>query len=138
MNEIDDAIGKVEALYRTLTGRDAPQLDVPYAPIPAERDPARHVQEQMERLNLMLGGAVSEPALATTTFTPALSMWEGQNELLIAIDLPGVTRDQVEVGLQGNVVVVTGRRVPPETVVDSTRLRPRANEQPFGTFRRII
>jgi HSP20 family protein len=139
MNEIEDAIGKVEILYRTLTGRDAPQVDVPYAPIPAEQDPAQHVQEQMDRLMSLLGGAPREPSLGRTIWTPTMSVWESQRELLVSIDLPGVKRDQLEVGLQGSVVVVTGRRLPPETEQDDAPPpRPRSAEQPYGTFRRVI
>jgi HSP20 family protein len=138
MNEIDDAIGKVETLYRTLTGREAPQVDVPYAPIPAEHDPAQHVQEHMDLLVRLLGGPAREPALATAIWTPTMSVWEGPNELLLCIDLPGVTRDQLEVGLQESLVVVTGRRIPPDATTDASRLRPRSTEQAFGTFRRVI
>jgi HSP20 family protein len=139
MNEIDDAIGKVEILFRTLTGREAPPLEVPYAPIPAERDPALHVQEQMDRLMWMLGVNGREPSVAATVWTPAMSVWEAPNETLFCIDLPGVARDQLEVGLQGSLVVVAGRRLPPpETSPEAARLRPRATEQGFGIFRRVI
>lgn len=138
MNEIDDAIGKVEILYRTLTGRDAPSVDVPYAPIPAEHDPALHVQEQMDRLMRLIGAAPSETPVPTAMWTPTMSVWEGQTELLVCVDLPGVARDELEVGLQGSLVVVSGRRPPPEGSPSAPQLRPRATEQPFGSFRRVI
>ena len=48
MVEIEEAIGQVENLYRTVTGRELPQQDT--VPIPPERDPADYVNEQVERL----------------------------------------------------------------------------------------
>src|SRR5215813_1371102 len=47
---IDDAIGQLETVYRAVTGKEAPAADQTYAPIPAEKDPTRHVEEQMTRL----------------------------------------------------------------------------------------
>lgn len=139
MNEIDDAIGKVEILFRTLTGREVPPVDVPYAPIPAERDPAHHVQEQMDRLMRMLGVNAREPSLSPTVWTPPMSVWEGPQETLFCVDLPGVSRDQLEVALQGSVVIIAGRRVPPpESAPEASRLQPRATEQGFGIFRRVV
>jgi HSP20 family protein len=139
MNEIDDAIGRVEILYRSLTGRDAPPADVPYAPIPAEHDPAIHVQDQMERLMRLIGASSQEPPTAAASmWTPTMSVWEGEHEFLVGIDLPGVTRDQLEVGLHGSLVIVTGKRLPPDGAPDAPRLRARGTEQPFGAFRRVI
>jgi len=50
------------------------------------------------------------------------------------LDLPGVSRDQVEVSVQDNVLTVSGRRPPPV----GNGHRPRVSEQPFGLFRRLI
>jgi HSP20 family protein len=138
MNEIDDAIGKVEILYRTLTGRDAPPADVPYAPIPAEQDPAIYVQEQMDRLMRLVGAAPEAPSPATAMWTPAMSVWEGPTESLVCVDLPGVSRDQLEVGLQGSLLIVSGRRATPDVLPETSRFRARSTEQAFGVFRRVI
>src|SRR5438046_9523567 len=54
---IDDLIGQVESFYRSITGQDAPPTrgDAPYAHIPPERDPERHLAEQVDRLLADLG-----------------------------------------------------------------------------------
>lgn len=135
MNDFDDAIGKVEALYRTLTGHEPPAADVPYAPIPAERDPAHHVQEQMDRLTRLLGATSPREAFAATAWTPAVSLWESRDELLVCIDLPGVPREQVEVGLHGGAIVVTGRRTPPN---GGEEMRLVSSEHGVGSFRRVV
>jgi len=50
MTGIDEAIHRLEGLYRTVTGKDAPVSDTPYAAIPPEKDAVRHVEEQLDRL----------------------------------------------------------------------------------------
>jgi HSP20 family protein len=132
MTDFDDAIGKVETLYRTLTGHEPPNSEATYAPIPAERDPALHVQEQMERLTRLLGGTGRQAF--TAQWAPPVSLWESRDELLICVDLPAVPRDQLEVGLQGNNLVVSGRRTPP----GGEELRLVRAEHGIGPFRRVI
>ena len=130
MIQIEDAIGRVEKLYRTLTGHDAPAPgEVAYAPIPAEKDPSKYVEEQLD----MLLGLLGQPVPAMTA-APPISVWEGDNEVLVCVELPGVSRDQLEVSLVGNFVTVTGVRPPPAP--ESFVLR--ANERPVGAFRRAI
>jgi HSP20 family protein len=142
MTEIDDTIGKVENLYRSLTGQEAPELKAPFAPIPAERDPVEHVQEQMERLNQLLGAASGQPNTQPQSWQPVLSLWETSEELLLSIDLPGVTRQNIEVNIQAtpqaNVLIVTGRRVAPTTTNNGGKLAPLRVEHPIGVLRRVI
>lgn len=135
--EIEDAIGKVENLFRAITGRDLPEQTAAYAPIPAERDPVQHVQEQMDRLMQLLGTS-NRPEIVPTTFTPPMSVWESGEELLLSVDLPGVARQNLEVSVQGNVVIVVGRRLPPTSNVTSNVQRPRLLEHPMGMFRRAV
>jgi HSP20 family protein len=128
---IDETIGHVERLYRALTGASAPPSDSPYAPIPAEKDPVRHVEEQMGRLLDLLGQARPGPAMATA-WTPPLTVWEGEDELLVCLDLPGLKREQVEVAVQGETITVSGAR----PAIPDFRLR--ASECAHGPFRRTL
>src|SRR5262249_4649512 len=53
---VDELIGQVERFYQSLTGQTAPPpRDAPYAPIPPEKDPERHLAEQVDRLLASLG-----------------------------------------------------------------------------------
>jgi len=143
MTEIDDTIGKVENLYQSLTGREAPELKAPFAPIPAERDPVEHVQEQIERLNQILGAASGQPSVQPQAWTPLVSLWESPEEILLSIDLPGVSRQGLEVSIhgspQGNVIIVTGRRGPPGGANNNnSKLVLLRAEHPIGVLRRVI
>jgi len=130
--ELEDTIGRMQTLYRTVTGRDMPASDVPYAPIPAEKDPVQHVQEQMDRLLGLLNGPGSP---ANTLPWPApITIYESATELVVAVDVPGTTRDRVEVHVEGGMLVITGQRAP--TPADGQTIRHA--EVRFGKFRRVV
>ena len=130
--ELDEAIGKVSSLYRAVTGRDMPPSDAPYAPIPAEKDPVQHVQEQMDRLlGLLDGGTASATA---TTWAPPITIHESPAEFVVDIDVPGTTRDQVEVHLESGMLVVSGQRAPAPANGETMRHA----EVRLGAFRRAI
>ncbi|HWL84830.1 MAG TPA: Hsp20/alpha crystallin family protein [Polyangiaceae bacterium] len=137
---IDDTIVKVESLYRSLTGREVPELKNPHAPIPAESDPIEHVQEAMDRLAQLLadGGTSQRPNAnpAAQNWIPTLSLWESAEEVLVAIDLPGVKRQGLELTVQGNLLMVSGRRTPAEA--NGTKFSLVRAENATGTFRRAI
>lgn len=130
---LDETIGRVERLYRTMTGRDVPPGETVYAPIPVERDPAEYVEEQMTRL-LELLGSPDRAAAPAPVFTPAVTVLDAGPEILIRMDLPGVTREQVEVTAHGNVLTVSGTRPAPPPDSGTLRLA----ECPHGAFRRTL
>jgi HSP20 family protein len=138
MPAIERTIENVERLYKNLTGRDCPPPDVVFAPIPAERDPGEHVEEQLDRLLEALGQPMPGVPVMRTNSAPArvppATLWESDTEFLLSMELPGVARDQVEVAIQGNTLIVTGRRQPANE--DSMTLR--AMEVPAATFRRTF
>ena len=129
---IDETILQVERLYRSVTGRDAPLAESTYAPIPAEKDPTRHVEEQLERLLRLLGPA--EPRAVAPTWVPPMTVYESEAEVAICLDLPGVSRDRVEVKQQGNLLTVSGER--PSPVESGQRIR--INERPLCAFLRTL
>jgi HSP20 family protein len=130
--ELDDAIGQVSQLYRIVTGREMPMSDVPYAPIPAEKDPVQHVQEQVDRLVGLLSGpgAVS----STPPWVPPIAIYESAAEVVVAIDVPGTNRDRIDVHLEAGLLVISGMRAP--SPAESQSLRH--TEARFGTFRRVV
>ncbi|HET9253464.1 MAG TPA: Hsp20/alpha crystallin family protein [Candidatus Eisenbacteria bacterium] len=140
MNEtesIDNAIGQVERLYRSVTGRDAPpiQEQQPYAVIPPEKVPEEHIQEQVDRLVETLMDFSGQSALAV--WKPPISIWEGRGEVVITMDLPGVTRDGVHVSVTRGMLDISGVR-PARGSQDGNQVELRYNEHIFGRFRRLI
>ena len=131
MSEIESAIDRVENLFRAVTGKDAPVTETAYAPIPPEKDPSQHVQEQMERLFQLLGG---QPAAGTAAWAPPIAVWESPTEVLIFADVPGTARDRIELTVQANALIISGNR--PAPIANGHRLR--FGERAIGEFRRVI
>jgi HSP20 family protein len=130
--DIDNTIGQVTHLYRALTGRDVPVSNTPFAPIPADKDPMEHVEQQLDRLRDVLTSTVGRPS--TTPWAPAVSVYETSVELLVTIDVPGTTRDALEVKTERGLLVVTGQRNP--SPLGNSAIRH--TENCFGAFRRVI
>jgi HSP20 family protein len=141
MRELDQAIEQVERLYKSVTGSEPPAGEgKPYAAIPPEKDPERHVEEQLQRLLGMLpappaGEAAARPA--QPPWTPPVSVWESASEVVVLVDLPGVPRSAVGVSVSRGTVLITGERARP-AVNGAGELAPRWIERPFGPFLRAI
>jgi HSP20 family protein len=139
MNEtesIDQTIGQVERLYRSITGREVPPIrEQAYAVIPPEKVPEEHVQEQVDRLVEVLTEFSGHAPY--DGWRPPVSTWESRNEILVSMDLPGVPRDQVQVSVSGGMLQVHGSR-PPRTSQDGGQLELRYSEPRFGKFQRVL
>jgi HSP20 family molecular chaperone IbpA len=132
---IDTAIEQVERLYQSVTGKEVPAIDEkPYATIPPERIPEEHVQEQVDRLLQTLGQFTGRPT--ETEWKPQIALWEGKNEVRIAVDLPGVERDAVRVAVSRGMLELSGTR--PIRTQDDEALKLRYAEHLFGKFRRTM
>lgn len=130
---IDRAIGQMEQLYRIVTGQNAPPPQAVYAPIPAERDPGEHLDEQVDRLLRLLDDrGVTD--LQIPAWSPPVSVWDNAKEIVVRIDLPGVPRDQVEIRFEEGALQVRGHRRPTTEV----GLRFQQGEAPVGPFRRTL
>jgi HSP20 family protein len=130
---IDETIGRIEDLYQKMTGTAVPTGDAVYAPIPVERDPAEHVEEQLNRLMGMLDQWAT-PYAVSPAWIPRISVSESPSEIVIEADLPGVGRDHVTVTVQGNALVLSGSRPAPH----ETGMQHWQNERPLGPFRRVV
>jgi HSP20 family protein len=70
-----------------------------------------------------------------TVWSPHVNLTETENEYVVAVDLPGMTRDEINVEfLQGD-LWITGERRPESEEKGKTYHRI---ESLYGTFRRII
>jgi HSP20 family protein len=130
--ELDETIGQVSSLYRAVTGRDIPPSETPYAPIPAEKDPVKHVHEQMDRLLGLLDRGAR--AAIAAPWVPPIAVYESAGEVVVAIDIPGTTRDRIDVHVENGMLVVSGRRTPSPANGDALRHA----EVAFGAFRRVV
>jgi HSP20 family protein len=141
LNAIESAIQQVERLYQSVVGQPPPPLgDEPFATIPPEREPFRFVEEQIERLNQMLG-ATMQRITTRAPWTPPTSLWETADGYVLQVDLPGVPRAAVQVSVVGSALDIVGER--PAPAIDGqgggrTAARTRWSERVGGSFRRSV
>jgi HSP20 family protein len=129
--EVDAVIRRMEVLYQAVTGQPPPPPEANYAPIPVERDPVRFVEEQLERLISSLDAA--RAGGLAPQWTPPLTVWEGNEEVSLCLELPGVRREDVKVWNDESGLVVAGKLAPAR---EGQRLR--STERPLGNFVRHI
>lgn len=84
--------------------------------------------ERLQRQFFQLGSTQGAPS-----WEPPVDLYETGNELWILVALPGVTTEQLEVAIEGAVIVVRGERPLPMGAATIHRL-----EIPYGRFQRRI
>ena len=82
---------------------------------PARWDPFGEfstLQERMNRLceDLMPTTRMGEEELNTGTFYPAVDIYEGEKEITLKAELPGIDKKDVHVDINGGVITLKGER----------------------------
>jgi HSP20 family protein len=101
-------------------------------------DPFRDLltlQERMNRLfeHSLVRGHLANPALASGGWTPLADVYETADGFVVQIEVPGIAEEDIEVNVDGDILVVRGQRKP------TTRTRPDSfhrMERSYGTFSR--
>ena len=93
------------------------------------------LQDRMNRLfedaTQRRGQTGGDDEFERADWTPAADIYETETGFLIALDLPGIKRDSLEIDMDDNRLVIKGVRV-----VDETRTR--RTERPRGKFLRTF
>ena len=91
------------------------------------------LQNEMSRLmNSVVGG---NGETTTRSWVPALDVWETENELVYAFDLPGIPEDKIAVEFENGALTVSAERERTQETSDERLYR---FERRFGTFSRTI
>ena len=91
------------------------------------------LQSEMSRLmNSFVGGGNGE---STRSWVPALDVWETENEIVYALDLPGIPEDDISIEFEDGSLTVTAERERKQEVSDDKLYR---FERRFGTYSRTF
>jgi HSP20 family protein len=95
------------------------------------------LQNEMGRWMNQLAGAAATTAGngQSSTWLPAVDVWETDTELVLSFDLPGIPEDKIAVELDDNILTVTGER---ERTQEHTNDRFYRFERRFGQFSRSV
>src|SRR5215470_17323971 len=102
-------------------------------------DPFRDLSLLQDRMNRLFddagrGWRADEPA-ATTTWSPAVDIYETENEIMVQAELPGVDRKDIVLNLDNNVLTLKGdRRFEKETKQENYH----RIERSYGSFSRAF
>ena len=101
-------------------------------------DPFRDVAELQNRINRMFDesfGRSREPEdeMNLHAWRPAVDIYEAENGIVLAVELPGVSKDQVSVEVKDDVLTLKGERLADPAIGEESYYR---RERLFGPFKR--
>lgn len=136
MQPIEQALKEVRALHEQLTQAPAPEIG-PHAflPFPAGQDPVAFAIDEVTRLKQLVEQAQSNRRddRNPVQWTPRASVFAGESSVSIAVELPGVDKEDVSITVCSGELTIRGQRRP--TTME-TGLQPVMIEQPWGAFER--
>ncbi|MBD0371515.1 MAG: Hsp20/alpha crystallin family protein, partial [Pyrinomonadaceae bacterium] len=103
-------------------------------------DPLRDLVALQDRMNRLFDEAAQRRAredgeegaeIERADWTPTADVYNREEEYLIVVDLPGVSREALDISLNNDRLCIRGERVP-----DAEQPQQARAERPFGTFLR--
>ena len=101
-------------------------------------DPFRDAAELQNRINRMFDesfGRSREPddEVNLHAWRPTVDIYEAANGIVLAVELPGVSKEHVAVEVKDDVLILEGQRLADPAVSDDSYIR---RERRFGPFKR--
>ena len=97
-----------------------------------------HIQERMNRMfedSLVRSRSDESPGSEAVSWTPAVDIYETPDKVVLLADLPGVARDGLDVRVEGNTLIMSGRRQLEAEVAEENFHRM---ERGYGSFQRTF
>ena len=88
-----------------------------------------------KEMSRFMNGLVEGNGRAIQSWVPTADVWETENEVVYAFDLPGIPEEKISVELDDTTLTVTAEREREENVEEGRYFR---FERRFGTFARTI
>jgi len=102
-------------------------------------DPFREFSTLQDRMNRLFresyGPEGREEALATTSFAPAVDVYEDEHNVTLKIEVPGIDEKDIDVRIENNVLTVHGER---KFEKDEKEENFRRVERQYGSFTRTF
>jgi len=86
-------------------------------------------------MSRFMNGLLDGNGRATQSWVPVADVWETEDEVVYAFDLPGIPEDKISVELDDNTLTVSAEREREQQVEDGRYYR---FERRYGTFSRAI
>jgi HSP20 family protein len=97
--------------------------------------PFREMAVLQNELSRLMNGLVEGNGRQTQSWVPTLDAWETEDDLVYALDLPGVPQDAISVEVEDGVLTVSAERTRSAEVSEE---RYHRLERRYGTFARSV
>lgn len=98
-------------------------------------EPFRELATLQTEMSRLMNGLLEGNGRTTQSWVPTLDAWETDDEVVYALDLPGIPEDKISVELEDGALTISAERERAETVDNDRFYR---FERRFGTFSRTI
>jgi HSP20 family protein len=98
-------------------------------------DPLRDVASLQTELSRLMNGLVEGSGRQTQAWVPALDVWETEDSVTYAFDLPGVSLDDISIEVEDGALTVSAQREQ-SSEIDNERFH--RLERRYGTFSRTV
>lgn len=98
-------------------------------------DPIREAAAMHTELSRLMNGLFEGNGRQTQSWVPTADVWETEQELVYAFDLPGVAQDSISVEAEDGALTVTAER---KQSAEVSREHYHRFERRYGTFARTV
>src|SRR5215831_6481855 len=98
-------------------------------------EPLRELATWQAEMNRWLNGAFDGQPRGNRSWVPALDVYETENDVVYAFDLPGLQEDKISIEVKDDTLTISAEREKTEEVSDDRYYR---FERRFGSFSRGI
>ena len=98
-------------------------------------EPFRDVAALQSEMSRFMNGLLEGNGRTNQAWVPALDVWETENEIVYALDLPGIPEEKISVELDDGALTISAERERTEEQSDERFYR---YERRFGTFSRTF
>jgi HSP20 family protein len=98
-------------------------------------EPFRDLASLQSEMSRFMNGLLEGPGRQTQTWIPPIDVWETENELVYAFDLPGIPEDKISLEVQDDTLTVSAER---EKTSEESGDRFYRFERRHGSFSRAV
>ncbi len=98
-------------------------------------EPFRELATLQNEMSCFMNGLLDGNGRSNQSWVPALDVWETEDEIVYALDLPGVPEEKISVELDDGAVTITGER---ERTQEESEERFHRFERRYGIFSRTF
>lgn len=131
--KIEETISNIENLYQQVTGQRMNPSEGPSKNVNPNLDPISVLEYRVNELMHL----VQDPLILQKLqpWTPPICVWESDDRIIMRLDLPSVSKEDIDISLKANTLVISGVR---KNLAQDAGFMPKLVEAPFGHFLRSV